>query len=93
MNSQSYKVGDIVKVLTKDTQEKKVHASSFEGVVISLRGTVGDKTFTVRKKASDGVFVERIFPVDSPSIEKIIVVKPNSPRRAKLYYLRNKQKK
>jgi large subunit ribosomal protein L19 len=93
MNSQSYKVGDIVKVLTKDTQEKKVHASSFEGVVISLRGTVGDKTFTVRKKGSDGVFVERIFPVDSPSIEKIVVVKPNSPRRAKLYYLRNKQKK
>lgn len=88
----TFNVGDTIKVLTKDTQEKKVHASSFEGVVIALRGEKDSKTFTVRKKATDGVFVERIFPIDTPSIEKIVVVKKNPVRRAKLYYLRKKAK-
>lgn len=92
MNTAVFKVGDIVKVLTKEAQEKKVHSSAFEGVVISLRGQNGDKTFTVRKKGADGVFVERIFPVDSPAIEKITVTKANFVRRSKLYYLRKKQK-
>ncbi|MEK7581163.1 MAG: 50S ribosomal protein L19 [Patescibacteria group bacterium] len=93
MDIASFKVGDIIKVLTKDSQEKKVHASAFEGVVMAFRGQVGEQTFTVRKRGADGVFVERIFPLASPSIEKIVVVKTNSVRRAKLYYLRNKQKK
>lgn len=88
----AFKVGDIIKVFTKDAQEKKVHLSTFEGVVISLRGRNGDKTFTVRKKGADGVFVERIFPMDSPSIEKITVSKTGSVRRSKLYYLRKKSK-
>lgn len=88
MDKAAFKVGDIVRVLTKDAQEKKVHASAFEGVVISLRGNKGDQTFTVRKKGADGVFVERIFPLDSPIIEKITVIKPYNVRRAKLYHLR-----
>ena len=92
MDKLNFKVGDIIKVLTKDTQEKKVHSSSFEGVVISVRGQKDTQTFTVRKKSTDGVFVERIFPANAPLIEKIVVVKQNSPRRAKLYYLRKKAK-
>ncbi len=92
MDKLNFKVGDVIKVLTKDTQEKKVHASSFEGVVISIRGQKDTQTFTVRKKCTDNVFVERIFPTNAPVIEKIISVKQNSPRRAKLYYLRKKAK-
>lgn len=90
MKNINFKVGDIVKVFTKDTQEKKVHSSTFEGVVISLRGQNDTKTFTVRKKSADGVYVERIFPVGAPVIEKITVVKKGTSSRAKLYHLRKK---
>ncbi len=88
MDKTAFKVGDVVKVLTKDAEEKKVHASAFEGIVISMRGKSSDKTFTVRKKGAGGIFVERIFPLESPIIEKIVVIKANDVRRAKLYYLR-----
>lgn len=88
MDKAAFNVGDTIKVLTKDAQEKKVHANVFEGVVISLRGKNTDKTFTVRKRATDGVFVERIFPLNSPIIEKITVLKQSHTRRAKLYFLR-----
>lgn len=96
MNLQSakitnFKVGDIIRVFTKSTEDKKVHATSFEGVVMALRGEKTDKTFTVRKNASDGVAVEKIFTLASPSIEKIDIVKSTVVRRAKLYYLRNKK--
>lgn len=92
MNEINFSVGDVIKVLTKDTLEKKVHAATFEGVVISFRGQKDTRTFTVRKKSSDSVFVERIFPLGAPSIEKIILIKQNLVRRAKLYYLRKKAK-
>jgi len=88
MDTASFGVGDIIRVFTKDPQDNKVHATPFEGVVISLRGEKNSRTFIVRKRGADGVFVERIFPIDSPSIEKIAVVKPTGARRAKLYYLR-----
>ncbi len=88
MNIANFKVGDVIRVFTKDPQDNKVHATPFEGIVISLRGQKDTRTFIVRKRSSDGVFVERIFPALSPSIEKITVVKPGSVRRAKLYYLR-----
>ncbi len=88
MDTTNFKVGDIIRVFTKDPQDNKVHATPFEGVVISLRGQKESRTFIVRKRGADGVFVERIFPVASPSIEKITVVKSTGARRAKLYYLR-----
>ncbi len=87
----SFKVGDIIRVFTKSTEDNKVHATSFEGVVIAFRGEKGNKTFTVRKNASDGVSVEKIFTLLSPGIEKIDLVKSQAVRRAKLYYLRNKK--
>ncbi len=93
MDKAAFNVGDTVKVITKDAQEKKVHSSTFEGIVISMRGTGSDKTFTVRKKSADGVFVERIFPLFSPIIEKITVSKQSRVRRAKLYHLRKSQAK
>lgn len=88
MDKVTFNVGDVIRVFTKDPQDNKVHATPFEGVVISLRGQKDSKTFIVRKRSTNGVFVERIFPLQSPSIEKITVVKSQGARRAKLYHLR-----
>ena len=81
----AFKVGDIIKITTKNPWENKVHASTFEGVVISYRGKNPDKTLTVRRIATDKVAVERIFPINSPHIESIKVMKHQNVRRAKLY--------
>lgn len=89
-NKTAFKVGDIIKVTTRDPKAGKVHSTPFEGMVISLRGDAGNKTFTVRKIAIGNIAIERIFPLSSPAIEKITVVKVGHVRRAKLYHLRNK---
>ncbi|MEK9147077.1 MAG: 50S ribosomal protein L19 [Patescibacteria group bacterium] len=86
---QAFKIGDVVKVTTHSGDEKKVHATTFEGMVIAARGKNSGRTFTVRKVASAGVAVERTFPLASPYIESIKVIKSTKVRRAKLYYLRN----
>ncbi len=83
-------VGDIARVFQKVTEGEKTRIQIFEGVVLGIKGRGENKTFTVRKMVGD-IAVERIFPVLSPSIEKV-VVKAHSKkkiRRAKLYYLRN----
>ncbi|MDH5661631.1 MAG: 50S ribosomal protein L19 [Elusimicrobiota bacterium] len=82
-------VGDTVRVISKvfEGGSERVHA--FEGVVISRSGRGISETFTVRK-LSYGIGVERVFPLHSPQIEKISVVKSGKVRRAKLYYLRKK---
>ncbi|HSX19258.1 MAG TPA: 50S ribosomal protein L19 [Candidatus Saccharimonadales bacterium] len=87
----NFKVGDIIRVATKDPQENKVHANTFEGIVISLRGEGTDTTFIVRKISYDKVAVERIFPINSPYIQSVTVIKSTPVRRAKLYYLRTKK--
>lgn len=86
-----FQVGDIVKVITRDIEEDKLHGAPFEGVVISMRGYDNNRSFTVRKIATDKVAVERIFPLNSPHIQSVKVVKSTEIRRAKLYYLRNKK--
>lgn len=91
MKSDKVNTGDIVRVYTKDPGDSKVHVTPFEGIVISQKGILGSQTFSVRKKSTAGVFIERIFPVDSPMIEKIIVVKKGEFRRSKLYFLRKKR--
>ena len=85
-------VGDTVRVISKvfEGGSERVHA--FEGVVISRSGKGISETFTVRK-LSYGIGVERIFPLHSPQIKKINVVKSGRVRRAKLYYLRKKMGK
>ncbi len=66
----------------------KSRVQNFEGVVIAISAGAGmDKTFTIRK-ISNGIGVERIFPINSPNIESIKVIKKGRVRRAKLYYLR-----
>ena len=81
------KVGNTVRVFYKIVEGDKERIQPFEGVVIRIRGSGLNKTFTVRKE-SYGVGMERIFPYYSPNIEKIEVVKYGKVRRAKLYFLR-----
>jgi large subunit ribosomal protein L19 len=83
-------VGDTVKILVKIPEgTDKVRLHPFEGVVIAKKGGGINTTFTVRK-VSYGEGIERVFPLYSPSIERIEVVRSGKVKRAKLYYLRGK---
>ena len=84
----NFKAGDIVKVIFKISEGAKTRPTPFEGIVIAIKGNLTNRTFTVRKSASQRVIVERIFAIESPTIENINVVKKSKVRRAKLYYLR-----
>jgi large subunit ribosomal protein L19 len=88
----AFNVGDTVRIFVKVVEGDKERLQPYEGVVISRKGSGVRETFIVRK-ISFGVGVERIFPVHSPSIDKIDILKHGSVRRAKLYYLRDKKGK
>lgn len=81
--------GDIVKVYQKIKEDEKTRTQVFEGVVMGIKGREGNKMFTVRKKVGD-IAVERIWPIESPNLEKIEVKEHSKKRirRAKLDYLR-----
>ena len=79
--------GDTVRVMVRVREGQKERLQAFEGNVISRRGGGMAESFTVRK-VSSGIGVERIFPLHSPSLESIKVVRRGRVRRAKLYYLR-----
>ena len=83
----AFSVGDTVKVLVKILEGDKVRVHPFEGTVIEKRGAGASSTFTVRK-VSYGEGVERTFPTQAPSIEKIEVIRKGKVHRARLYYLR-----
>ena len=87
-NVPEFRVGDTVRVDVKIVEGKRERIQAFEGVVIARKGAGISETFTVRK-VSYGVGVERIFPVHSPTIANIVVVKKGKVRRAKLNFLRN----
>jgi large subunit ribosomal protein L19 len=82
-----FRPGDTVRVNVKVVEGNRERIQAFEGVVIKRRGGGLNETFTVRR-VSYGVGVERCFPVHSPRIEKIEVIRKGRVRRAKLYYLR-----
>jgi len=84
-----FKVGDTVKVHFKIIEGKTERVQIFEGLVIAMKNSKVGKTFTVRKN-SYGVGVEKVFPLHSPRIVKVDVVRPGKVRRAKLYYIRDK---
>ncbi len=88
----AYNVGDTVRTFVKVVEGDKERLQPFEGVVIARKGHGVNETFMVRK-ISFGVGVERIFPVHSPSVDKIEVLKRGDVRKAKLYYLRHKKGK
>lgn len=83
-----FRVGDTVKVYAKIVEGNRERIQVFEGLVIARSSSGVRENFTVRR-ISYGVGVERTFPVHSPRIEKIVVVRRGIVRRAKLYYLRN----
>ncbi len=82
-------IGDFIKVHAKIKEGTRERIQVFEGTVIALKGSGLKETFTVRR-VSYGVGVERIFPVNSPRIDHIDVVRKGVVRRAKLYYLRDR---
>jgi large subunit ribosomal protein L19 len=83
-----FRPGDTVRVNVRVKEGDKERVQAFEGVCIARRGGGVSETFTVRK-ISNGVGVERIFPIHSPMVAEIVVVRRGAVRRAKLYYLRN----
>jgi large subunit ribosomal protein L19 len=85
----NYEPGDTVLVEMRILEGDKERVQPFQGVLIQKRGTGMSKSLTVRK-ASGNVYVERIFPLHSPLISEIKVIRRGHTRRAKLYYLRNR---
>ena len=83
-----FKAGDTITVHYKIKEGNKERIQNFQGVVLQRRGSGSTETFTVRK-ITNGVGVERIFPLNSPFIEQIDVNKVGSVRRARIFYLRN----
>ncbi|MCR5494835.1 MAG: 50S ribosomal protein L19 [Treponema sp.] len=84
-----FKVGDTVKVFFKIVEGKTERIQVYEGIVLCIKNAGARKTFTVRKE-SYGVGVERVFPINSPRIVKVEIVRAGKVRRSKLYYLRDK---
>ncbi len=84
-----FNVGDTVRVSAQIKEGEKTRIQVFEGTVIKTQGHGARQTFTVRKN-SNGVGVEKTWPVNSPLVEKVEVVRRGKARRAKLYYLRDR---
>ena len=87
-NVPEFRVGDTVKVDVKIIEGKRSRIQTYEGIVVSKKGGSVTETFTVRKMSS-GVGVERTFPVHSPKVAKITVVRKGKVRRAKLNFLKD----
>lgn len=85
----NFRVGDTVRVHGKIKEGNRERIQIFEGTVLKIQGGSNRKTFTVRK-ISNGVGVEKTWPIHSPNVEKVEVVRAGKVRRAKLYYLRDR---
>jgi len=85
----AFQVGDTVRVSFKIVEGKTERVQAYEGLVIAIKNAGIGKTFTVRKN-SYGVGVERVFPLNSPRVEKVEVLRRGKVRRSKLYYIRTK---
>jgi large subunit ribosomal protein L19 len=84
----AFRPGDTLRVQVRIVEGNRERLQAFEGIVIAIQGVGIRRSFTVRK-VSYGIGVERIFPIHSPKIDSIQVVRRGRVRRAKLYYLRN----
>ncbi|MBQ5398844.1 MAG: 50S ribosomal protein L19 [Ruminococcus sp.] len=84
-----FRIGDTVKVSVNIREGQRERIQMFEGTVIAKRGSGVAETFTVRR-VSYGVGIERVFPIHSPNVRKVEVVRRGKVRRAKLYYLRDR---
>ena len=84
-----FNIGDTVRVHVRIREGEKERTQAFEGTVLARQGSGPNETFTVRRVAS-GIGVERVFPVSSPNVQKIVVTRHGKARRAKLFYLRKR---
>ena len=84
-----FKVGDTVRVYFRIQEGDKERVQPFEGIVIRFQGAMNRRTFTVRR-ITGGLGVERTFPLHSPRLEKVEIIRMGKVRRAKLYYLRER---
>ena len=87
-----FNIGDTVRVSVNIREGERERIQMFEGTVIAMKGSGVGRTFTVRR-VSYGVGVERVFPLHSPNVKDVTVVRRGRVRRAKLYYLRDRQGK
>lgn len=87
-DDQTIQVGDLVRVYQKIYEDDKTRTQVFEGTVIAFNNRGDNRSITVRKLSTNKVAVERIWPLNTPHIEKIEVKKKGDYRRAKLYFLR-----
>ena len=87
--SEAIKVGNTVRVQVKIREGERERLQAFEGIVIARKGAGVSETFTVRR-VSYGVGVERVFPVHSPNVESVELIRKAKVRRSKLYYLRDR---
>jgi large subunit ribosomal protein L19 len=87
-NLPEFRSGDTVRVNIRLVEGTRERIQAFEGIVIAFGGSGARRTFTVRKISSNGIGVERIFPLHSPRLDTIEVVRYGRVRRAKLFYLR-----
>ena len=85
----AFEIGDTIRVDVKIREGERERIQAFEGTVIAKKGSGVAETFTVRR-VSYGVGVERVFPINSPFVEKVTVVRKGKVRRAKLFYLRGR---
>lgn len=81
-------IGDTVKIYYKFKEKEKHKDQIFEGILIRIKGEKNNKMFTVRRLSKEKIGVERIFPIISPFISKVVVAKKGNVRRAKLYFIR-----
>ena len=84
-----FQIGDTVRVHVRIQEGDKERTQAFEGTVLARQGNGPNETFTVRRVAS-GIGVERVFPVSSPNVQKVVVTRRGKARRSKLYYLRQR---
>lgn len=89
-HNQTVSVGDSIRVSQKIREGEKERIQHFQGSLIAIKGNEGERSVTIRKIAAGGIGVERIFPVDLPSVASVSVTKSANVHRAKLYYLRKR---
>ncbi len=90
-NYPEFRSGDTIRVHYKIVEGDKTRVQPYEGIVLARKGAGSSKSFTVRRIGADNVAIERIFPLFSPNIEKIELIKVGDVRKSKLYYLREKK--
>ena len=89
-NNLKISVGDTVKVHQEIREGEKTRIQIFEGIAIAIKNRGNGRSITVRKIGSNGIGVEKIYPINMPQIKKIEVKRKGNVRRAKLYYLRDR---